>query len=139
MCRIAGGKLMEIRPIKNEDDYVAALSEIEKLMDAEPDTPEGDRLDVLTTLVERYESLHFPMNLPDPVAAISFAMERRNLTPKDLVPCIGQLNRVYEVLTHKRALSLRMIRNLHERLEIPLEVLLQNPATDNHLSSSRQQ
>ena len=130
---------MEIRPIKNEEDYAAALSEIEKRMDAEPGTPEGDRLDVLTTLVERYESLHFPMDLPDPVAAISFVMERRNLTPRDLIPCIGQLNRVYEVLNHKRALSLRMIRNLHERLEIPLEVLLQNPANSDRRSDPRQQ
>ena len=119
---------MEIRPIKNEEDYAAALSEIEKLMDAEPGTPEGDRLDVLTTLVERYESLHFPMDLPDPVAAISFVMERRNLTPRDLIPCIGQLNRVYEVLNHKRPLTLAMIRRLHKSLGIPADVLIAKTA-----------
>jgi HTH-type transcriptional regulator/antitoxin HigA len=114
---------MDIRPIKNDDDYKAALSEIETLMDAESDTPEGDRLDVMVTLVERYESEHFPIDLPDPVAAISFTMERKGLTPKDLVPYIGRLNRVYEVLNHRRKLSLRMIHNLHESLDIPLEVL----------------
>jgi len=115
---------MDIRPIKNDEDYRNALSEVDALMDAEPDTPEGDRLDIMTALVERYENEHFPIDLPDSVSAISFTMERKGLTPKDLVPCIGGLNRVYEVLNHKRKLSLRMIRNLHERFEIPLEILL---------------
>jgi HTH-type transcriptional regulator/antitoxin HigA len=93
-------------------------------MDAEANTPTGDRLDVLVTLIERYEMEHFPMVLPDPVAAISFEMERKGLTPKDLVSSIGGVNRVYEVLNRKRGLSLRMIRNLNKNLGIPLEALL---------------
>jgi HTH-type transcriptional regulator/antitoxin HigA len=115
---------MDIRPIKNDADYKAALLAIEQLMDAEADTPEGDRLDVLVTLVERYENTRFLMKLPDPIATISFVMEKKGLTPKDLVPYIGHLNRVYEVLNHRRSLSLRMIRNLNENLGIPLEALV---------------
>lgn len=114
----------EIRPIKTTDDYEEALREIDGLMDAEPDTPEGDRLDVLTTLVEVYEARTFPMPPVDPVEAVRFAMERKGLTPVDLVPCIGRLNRVYEVLNRKRRLSLRMVRNLHKELGIPLEFLI---------------
>ncbi|GHV28396.1 DNA-binding protein [Synergistales bacterium] len=117
---------MDIRPIKINEDYEAALIEVEALMDAEPDTPEGDRLDIWVTLIENYESKHFPIDLPDPVSAIAFVMERRGLTPKDLVPCIGRLNRVYEVLNYKRGLSLRMIRNIHESLNIPLDILLRS-------------
>jgi HTH-type transcriptional regulator/antitoxin HigA len=117
---------MEINPIKTEKDYQAALLEADALMDAELDTPEGDRLDILVTLIERYESKHCPIDPPppDPVAAITFFMERKGLTPKDLVPCIGQLNRVYEILNRKRGLSLRMIRNLHQSLGIPLDNLI---------------
>ena len=114
----------EIRPIKTTADYEEALREIDRLMDAEPDTPEGDRLDVLTTLVEVYETRNFPMPSVDPVDAVRFAMERKGLVAADLVPCIGRLNRVYEVLNRKRGLSLRMVRNLHKELEIPLEILV---------------
>jgi antitoxin component HigA of HigAB toxin-antitoxin module len=81
---------MNIRPIKNDEDYRNTLSAIEHLMDAEADTPDGDRLDILVTLVERYESTHFPMKLPDPIAAVSFVMEKKGLTPKDPVPYIGE-------------------------------------------------
>ena len=97
---------MDIKPISIEADYRAALREIELLMDAELDSPEGERLDVLTTLVEAYEAKHYPMELPDPVEAIKFEMERRGLTVKDLEPMIGKSNRVYEILNHKRSLTL---------------------------------
>lgn len=121
---------MEIRPINAESDYRLALSEIETLMSAGADTPEGDRLDVLTTLVEAYERKHFPMDLPDPVDAIKFRMEQSGLTPKDLVPMIGRLNRVYEVLARKRPLTLKMIRSLNRELDIPAECLLRQPGKD---------
>jgi HTH-type transcriptional regulator/antitoxin HigA len=117
---------MEIKPIKTESDYRAALEEIEALMTAAPDTPEGEKLDVLTTLVEAYEAKHFPMDLPDPVEAIKFEMERRGLTVKDLEPMIGKSNRVYEILNHKRSLSLEMIRKLHSGLGIPVESLIKS-------------
>lgn len=115
---------MEVRPIRTESDYQAALAEIDRLMDAAKDTPDGDRLDVLATLVEAYERRHFPMDLPDPIEAIKFVMEQRGLTAKDLEPMIGRSNRVYEILTGKRALTLPMIRRLHEGLGIPLESLV---------------
>jgi HTH-type transcriptional regulator/antitoxin HigA len=120
---------MDIKPIHSEKDYREALREIESLMDAKADTPEGDRLDVLTTLVEAYESKHFPMELPDPVDAIKFRMEQSGLTPKDLVPMIGRINRVYEVLNHKRALTLKMIWRLHQGLGIPAECLIRQPVS----------
>ncbi len=115
---------MDIRPIKTEADYEAALHEIETLMRAEADTPAGDRLDVLVTLVEAYEAKHFPLDLPDPVEAIKFTMEQKNLTAKDLIPMIGRLNRVYEVLNRSRPLTLAMIRRLHRDLGIPAELLI---------------
>lgn len=119
---------MEIKPIKSRRDYEAALKAIEKLMGARRNTPEGDRLDVLATLVEAYEARHFPLDLPDPVAAIRFVMEQRNLTPKDLVPYIGQPNRVYEVLNGKRPLTLAMAWKLHRGLGIPAESLIRQAA-----------
>ena len=93
-------------------------------MNAQPGTPEGERLDVLATLVEAYERKHFPMDLPDPVEAIKFCMEQSGLAPKDLVPIIGQLNRVYEVLSRRRPLTLKMIWRLHRELGIPAESLI---------------
>lgn len=118
---------MEIKPIRTKADYRAALKEIETLMSARPDTPEGERLDVLVTLVEAYEKKHYPMELPDAVEAIKFRMEQSGLTPKDLVPMIGQLNRVYEVLNRKRPLTLKMIWRLHRELGIPAESLIRQP------------
>jgi HTH-type transcriptional regulator / antitoxin HigA len=118
---------MDIRPIRTDDDYRAALKEIESLMSAEFGTPEGDRLDVLATLVEAYEARHFPMDLPSPVDAIKFSMEQKGLTPKDLEPMIGRLNRVYEILNGTRKLTLPMILRLHEGLGIPAEVLIRQP------------
>ena len=115
---------MEIKPIRTKADYRAALKEIETLMDAGAGTLEGERLDVLATLVEAYERRHFPMDLPDPVEAIKFRMEQSGLGPKDLVPMIGQLNRVYEVLARKRPLTLKMVWRLHRDLGIPAESLI---------------
>jgi HTH-type transcriptional regulator/antitoxin HigA len=119
---------MDIKPIKTRTDYRTALKEIEGLMAAVSNTPEGDRLDVLTTLVEAYERKHFPMDLPDAVDAIRFRMEQQGLTPKALEPVIGRMNRVYEVLARRRPLTLRMIEGLHERFGIPAESLIKTRA-----------
>lgn len=118
---------MDIKPIKTDSDYRAALTEIELLMTAELGTPEGERLDILVTLVEAYERRHFSLDLPDPVEAIRFEMERKGLTPKDLVPMIGRSNRVYEILNRKRPLTLKMIWRLHRDLGIPAESLIRPP------------
>jgi HTH-type transcriptional regulator/antitoxin HigA len=115
---------MNIKPIRTKSDYRAALREIEGLMDARAGTPEGERLDVLATLVEAYEAKNFPMDLPDAVEAIKFRMDQSNLGPRDLVPMIGQLNRVYEILARKRPLTLKMIWRLHRDLGIPAEALI---------------
>lgn len=119
---------MDIKPIRNKRDYEAALGEIGRLMTAKRNTPEGDRLDILVTLVEAYEAKHFPLDLPDPVEAIKFVMEQRNLAVKDLVPYIGQPNRVYEVLNHKRPLTMAMAWKLHKGLGIPAESLIKQAA-----------
>lgn len=115
---------MNIKPIKTDTDYRAALRDIESLMRAELDTPEGERLDVLVTLVEAYEQRHFPLDLPDPIEAIRFQMEQQGLAAKDLVPMIGRPNRVYEILNRKRPLTLEMIWRLHRDLGIPAESLI---------------
>ncbi len=117
---------MEIRPIHTDSDYKVALREISAYFDDEPEpgTPNGDRFEVLLTLVEAYEAKHFPIDLPDPVEAIKFRMEQAGLTPKDLVPAIGRLNRVYEILVRKRPLTLNMIWRLHEKFCIPAESLI---------------
>ncbi|MCR4158828.1 transcriptional regulator [Kerstersia gyiorum] len=117
---------MDIRPIRTEADHKAALKEISRLMEGDPDigTPDGDRLDVLATLVQAYEAKNFPIDLPDPVEAIKFRMEQAGLTAKDLEPMIGQRNRVYEVLNRKRSLTLPMIWRLHKGLGIPAENLI---------------
>ena len=113
--------------IKNDREYEAALARIDELMDAAPDTPEGDELELLTTLVEVYEEKHFPIDLPDPIEAIRFRMEQSGLKQQDLVAYMGSRSKVSEVLTGKRALSLKMIRALHKGLGIPAEVLLREP------------
>jgi HTH-type transcriptional regulator/antitoxin HigA len=115
----------EIRPIRCEADYEQALAEIEKLWGAESGTAEGDRLDVLATLIDAYEAEHYPMDPPDPIEAIKFRMEQQGLTRKDLEPLIGPRTRVAEVLDRKRELSIDMIRRLHDRLGISAEVLIQ--------------
>jgi HTH-type transcriptional regulator / antitoxin HigA len=119
---------MDIKPIKTKSDYRVALKQVESLMTAKAKTPAGDRLDVLVTLVEAYERIHFPMDLPDAVDAIKFRMEQQGLTAKDLEPVIGRSNRVYEVLARKRPLTLRMIEGLHTRFGIPAESLLKQTA-----------
>jgi HTH-type transcriptional regulator / antitoxin HigA len=120
---------MEIRPIKTKADYRAALKEVERLWDADPGTPDGDRVDVLVTLVEAYEATHYPIPAPDPIAAIEFMMEQKGLTRHDLEPAIGSRGRVSEVLTRKRPLTLPMVRELSALLQIPAEVLIQPYAT----------
>jgi HTH-type transcriptional regulator/antitoxin HigA len=116
--------MMIIRPIKTKSDYRATLKEIEALMTAKANTPEGDRLDILVTLVEAYEAKNYPLDLPDPVEAIKFTMEQKQLTVKDLEPFIGRSNRVYEILNHKRSLTIAMIWRLHKGLGIPAESLI---------------
>src|SRR5688500_13782191 len=118
------GRRMQIKPIRTKADYRAALKEIEGLMSAEADSPEGERLEVLATLVEAYEKKHFRMDMPDAVEAIKFRMEQSRMTPKDLVPMIGRINRVYEILSRRRPLTLEMIRRLHRELDIPAESLI---------------
>jgi|TARA_Y100000294_G_scaffold65520_1_gene61991 HTH-type transcriptional regulator/antitoxin HigA len=115
---------MNITPIKNKRDYRQALKEIEGLMTAKRGTPEGDRLDVLVTLVEAWEAKHYPLDLPDAIEAIRYHMEQNGLAPRDLVPFIGNRNRVYEVLNRKRPLTLKMIWRLHKGLGIPAESLI---------------
>ena len=117
---------MDIRPIRTEADYKATLKEISALMEADPElgTPEGDRLDILVTLVQAYEAKHVPVEAPDPVEAIKFRMEQSGLSIKDLEPIIGKSNRVYEVLNRERPLTLAMIRRLHKNLGIPANVLI---------------
>lgn len=120
---------MDIRPIHTEADYKATLKEISALMESDPDpgSPEGDRLDILATLVQAYEAKHFPIAAPDPVEAIRFRMEQSGLSVKDLEPLIGKSNRVYEILSRKRPLTLAMIRRLHRSLGIPAEALIAEP------------
>src|SRR5215470_6294307 len=115
---------MDIAPIKTKRDYRQALKEIEGLMNAKRNTPEGDRLDVLVTLVEAFERKHYPLDLPDPIEAIKYHMDQNALQPRDLIPYIGSRNRVHEVLNRKRALTLKMIWRLHQGLGIPAESLI---------------
>lgn len=115
---------MEVQPVKNESSYKAALIAIEGLMMAKRDTPDGDRLDVLVTLVQAYEAKHYPIDPPDPIEAIKFRMDQSGMGVKDLVPLIGPLNRVYEVLARKRPLTLHMIRRVSKGLHIPADVLI---------------
>jgi HTH-type transcriptional regulator / antitoxin HigA len=116
---------VEIKPIKSEAYYQAVLKEIARLFEAVPDTPDGDRLEILTTLVESYEEKKYHVSLPDPIEAIVSCMESRGLSRRDLEPFIGSRARVSEVLNRKRALTMEMIRNLHKGLGIPAEVLIQ--------------
>jgi HTH-type transcriptional regulator/antitoxin HigA len=116
---------MDIKPIRTQRDYKAALAQIERLFDSKPSTPDGDRLEVLATLVEAYEQQHYPMLPPDPVEAILYIMESRGLGRKDLEPYLGSRAKVSEVLNRRRPLSIEMIRRLHDGLGIPAEVLIQ--------------
>lgn len=115
---------MKAKVIKTESEYAAALARIEKLMEARPDSAQGDELELLSLLVHDFEEKVFPMDKPDPLSAIRFRTEQQGLEPKDLVPLLGSRSRVSEVLSGRRSLSLKMIRNLVRRLGIPAEVLL---------------
>ncbi|MGL5469171.1 MAG: helix-turn-helix domain-containing protein [Shewanella sp.] len=117
---------MQIMPIRTVADNEAALKRIEQLFDAEPNTPEGDELEVLITLVSAFEDAHFPIEAPDPIAAIQFRMEQQGLVDADMVPFLGQRSRVSEVLNRQRSLSLNMIRKLNEGLKIPLSCLVKD-------------
>ena len=114
---------MNIKPIKTEQDYNNTLNRIDTLMDATPNSEEFDELDILTTLVEAYEEIHYKIEIPDPIEAIKFRMEQESLKQKDLIPIIGSGSRVSEILNKKRKLTLDMIRNLHKDLKIPFDSL----------------
>jgi len=116
--------MKNLKPIRTEADYQAALVVIERLWEARTGTPEGDRLDILATLVDAYENEHYPVDPPDPIEAIKFRMEQRGLNRKDLADILGSRTRVAEVLNRRRGLSINMIRRLHEKLGISLEVLI---------------
>lgn len=117
---------MDIKPIRTRADCEAALAQVWPPFDREPEpgTAEGDRFDVLVTLIEAYEREHFPIDAPDPIEAIKFRMEQQGLTPADLPPLIGRLNRVYEALNRKRPLTMAMVRRLHRQLGLPAESLI---------------
>ncbi len=120
----------DLKPIKTERDHAEAMAEIERLWGAPAGTPEGDRLDVLATLVDAYEAEHHPIDPPDPVDAIKFRMEQQGLSRKDLEPIIGTRTRVAEILNRRRNLSITMIRRLHEALEISADVLIRPTRSD---------
>jgi HTH-type transcriptional regulator/antitoxin HigA len=116
---------MDIKPIKRGADYERALRRVEELWDSREGSPESDELEILTTLIEAYEQEHYPIDLPDPIEAIKFRLEQMGKDSRALIGVIGQRTRVYEVMHGKRPLSLNMIRTLHEKLDIPAEVLIQ--------------
>jgi len=116
--------MKNLKPIKTKADYEASLAEIERLWGAQSGTPEGDRLDILATLVEAYENEHYPMDPPDPIEAIKFRMEQQGLSRKDLADILGSRTRVTEILNRRRGLSMNMIRRLHAKLGISVEVLI---------------
>lgn len=118
-----------VKPIRSEEDLEEALARIEDIFDAELGTPENDELDVLTDLVELYESKNVPMGYPSPRAAIEFRMDQAGLNHRDLVPLVGSRSKVSEVLSGKRAITMPMARALHKHLGIPADVLLQKPET----------
>lgn len=117
---------MEIRPIKTKKDHANALKRIEQLMSAKANSPEGDELDVLVTLVEAYEAKHYTIDAPDPIAAIQHRMEALGMERKDLEPLLGSKSRVSEVLNRKRKLTMDMVRTLHVKMNLPAEALIQD-------------
>ena len=117
---------MNIKPIRNESDYQNALERLELIFDAKRDTEEGDELEILAMVVDNYETEHFPIEMPDPIAAIKFRMEQMGLKQKDLVEMVGFKSRVSEIMNKKRKLTLEMIRKLNTNLHIPTEVLIQD-------------
>jgi HTH-type transcriptional regulator/antitoxin HigA len=119
-------KTMTIKPIKTKKDYNAAIERLEKIFDARKGSPEGDELEVLGILIEKYEDEHFPVGLPDPIEAIKFRMEQLGYTQADLAKVVGLQSRASEILNKKRKLSIDMIRQLHSKLKIPTDVLIQS-------------
>ena len=119
---------MHIKPIKTTKDHAQALKRIETLMRAKANTPEGDELDILVTLVEAYEAKHYAVGAPDPIVAIEHRMEAMGMVRKDLEPLLGSKSRVSEVLNRKRKLTMEMVRNLHENMQLPAEALIQDYA-----------
>jgi HTH-type transcriptional regulator/antitoxin HigA len=117
---------MNIKPIKTEEDYQAALSRLEEIFDALDGTPESDELDVLGLLVDEYEKEHYPIDSPDPIEAIKIRMEELNMRQVDLIPMIGGKSRVSEILNRKRRLTIQMIRRLKERLDLSAELLIRD-------------
>ncbi|MEA2106153.1 MAG: helix-turn-helix domain-containing protein [Bacteroidota bacterium] len=115
---------MEIKVIKNEEDYNSALKRLEEIFDAPVNSPDGDEAELLTVLIEKYEEEHYPIESPDPIEAIRFRMEQMNMKKKDLAEVLGYKSRVSEILSRKRKLSLKMIRQLHKKLRIPYDSLL---------------
>lgn len=116
--------MKDLKPLRSKDDYEEAIAEVDALWGARAGTPEGDRLDILATLIDVYETAHYPMKVPDPVQAIKFRMEQQGLTRKDLEKILGSRTRVSEVLNRRRGLSIEMIRKLHAKLNIPADVLI---------------
>src|ERR1700719_3351745 len=127
---------MNIKPIRNEADYDRALRRIERLWDSPKNSPRGDELDILATLIEAYERRHYPIDLPSPIEAIKFRLEQQGKDTRALIGVIGHRTRVHEVLNGKRSLSLKMIRNLHDKFGIPANVLIQ-PAQQMRKRSGR--
>jgi HTH-type transcriptional regulator/antitoxin HigA len=117
---------MILKPIKNKKDYQAAIQRLEKLFDARPGSPEGDELEVLGILIDNYEKIQYPIDLPDPIEAIKFRMEQLGYSQSDLAEVVGLKSRASEILNRKRKLTLEMIRNLHNTLNIPTDVLIQS-------------
>ncbi|KJJ39011.1 helix-turn-helix domain-containing protein [Aequorivita vladivostokensis] len=117
---------MKIKPIRNEADYQKALERLEVIFDAKRGTEEGDELEILAMVIDNYENENFPIDLPDPIAAINFRMEQMGLKQKDLVKMIGFKSRVSEIMNKKRKLTLEMIRKLNADLNIPTEILIQD-------------
>jgi HTH-type transcriptional regulator/antitoxin HigA len=121
---------IELKPIRTDADYETAMAQVEQLWGARSGTPDGDRLDVLATLIDAYEAVHHPMDPPDPIDAIKFRMEQQGMTRKDLESIIGGRGRVAEVLNRRRSLSIDMIRRLHDVLGISAEVLIRPTRKD---------
>ena len=117
---------MNIKPIRNEKDYQNALNRLEEIFDAKRGTEEGDEFEILSILIDNYENEHFPIEMPDPIEAIKFRMEQMGMKQKDLAEVFGFKSRVSEILNKKRKLTLEMVRNLHTKLHIPTEVLIQD-------------
>lgn len=115
---------MNIKPIKDQKSCREALAEVDKLFDAKPNTPEGDKLDILVTLIEAYEEKHHAIDLPDPIESIKYMLEDQGVTRKELEECIGSRARVSEVLNRKRKLTLPMIRKLYDKFKIPARILI---------------